>query len=87
MDLNPYEPPREVNDQPSPPLHPEIRQIYYSLAAAALSGLYLLWALQKFPRDEALPLYEVLLFTSAIGGVIVGPVFCLLALLRWLTTK
>lgn len=88
MDPNPYEPPREVNDLPVQPTHPEFRQIIYSLTAAVVSGLFLLlYAVPTLANQQEMPQFAVVLFCLACGGIVVGPVFCLLSLLRWLTSK
>jgi len=87
MRSNPYESPGEVTDQPPQAWRPDARQCLYAFSAAVISGFYLAWA---FPRTDAalpLPVHQTLFLCFAFGGIIAGPIFFLIALIRWLITK
>jgi hypothetical protein len=87
MPLNPYESPGEVTDQVPRTWYTEVRQILYALSATVISALYLLWRFPRSDVDLPLPIHHVLLLCFALGGVIAGPFFFLISLVRWLIAK
>lgn len=83
MQANPYASPVGVTDEPPRRWDSEVLQMIYTVAATLAAGAGMSWTLLTVNFAEAMSLIGVAIFCGSIGGLIVGPLFFLIAFVQW----